>query len=121
MYNEEEENLIEKKNIKINIDSFKLKKNSVDIILYLRHFKIKQENTSFTISINYKDITFHAIEKQKKMIIICDGKKYNVIHLYLNNEEDAIELFNIFCNCIKDSTNQNELELDEDIDKENIL
>ena len=56
------------------------------------------------------------------MIIIYDGKKYNVINLYLENEEDTIELFNLFCNCIKtNNNNEDDIELDEDIDKENLL
>ena len=121
MNNDLEENLFEKKNIKIIIDSIKLKIISGDLFLYINHFIIKQENKSLIISINYKDITFYAIEKQKKMIILCDGKKYNIINIYLNNEEDTIELFNFFCNCIKDNNKKEDIQLDEDIDKENLL
>ena len=120
--NDEGDYLFEKKNITINIDSIKLKiKNSGHIILYMDNFKIKQDNKSLIISINYKDITFHAIEKQKKMIIICDGKKYNLINLYLDSEEDTIELFNFFNNCIKSNNNEDDIELDEEIDQENLL
>ena len=119
--NDEEVNIFKKENIKINIDSIKLKINSGDIILYLKKFKIKQNNKSLILSINYKDITFHAIEKQKKMIILNDGKNYNLINLYLEKEEDTIELFNIFCNFIKDNNSEDDIKLDEDIDKENLL
>ncbi len=121
MNNEEEESLLEKKNIKINIDSIKLKLISSEIILYIKHFEIKQQNRNLSISINYKDITFNAIEKPKKMVMICDGKKYNLIYIYLNSEDDTIEFFNIFCDCIKNNNNENDIELDEEIDRENLL
>ena len=122
MEDDEKECLYEKRNIKINIDSIKLKVNSGDIFLYTNNFIIKQENKSSIISINYKDITFHAIEKQKKMIIICDGKKYDIIHLFLNNEEDTINLFNTLSLYIKNNNdNEKNIELDEEIDKDNLL
>ena len=119
MNDDEENSLFEKKNVKIIIDSNKIKINSGDVFLFINHFLIKYENKSLKIS--YKDITFYAIEKQKKKIILCDGNKYNIINLYLNNEEDTIELFNYFCNCIKENNNKEDIQLDEDIDKENIL
>ena len=118
--NNEEESIYEKKNIIINIDSKKIKINSGEIIMYIKHFIIKQENKSLIISINYKDITFYAIEKQKKMIILSDGKKYGIINLYLHNEEDTIELFNMLCGNIKDN-NEDNIDLDENIDRDNLL
>ena len=123
-----EENNIEKdyiylkKNIKINIDSIKLKIVG-DLLLFNDNISIRQEKTNSLISISYKDITFHALNKQNKMIIICDGKKYNIINIYLNNEEETIELFNNFCICFNDNSDKNNIELkeDEDIDVEKKL
>ena len=121
MNDEKEESLFSKKYIKINIDSFKLSLTPAEILLYIKNFEIKQKNKNFSISINYNDITFNAIEKQKKMVIVCDGKKYNIIYIYLNTEEEALEFFNIFCDCIKNNNNKNDIELDEEIDRDNLL
>ena len=114
-----EENTIEKdylylkKNIKINIDSIKLKIVG-DVLLYNDNISIRQEKKNSLISISYKDITFHAINKQNKMIIICDANKYNIINIYLNNEDEAVELFNNFCTCFNDNSDKNNIELEED-------
>ena len=121
MNNEREESLLSKNNIKINIDSIKLQLTSAEITLYNNHFEIKQQKKNISISIKYKDITFNAIEKPKKMIIVCDGKKYNLINIYLNTEEEITEFFNIFCDCIKNNNSENDIELDEEIDRENLL
>ena len=121
MNNEGEESLLSKKNIKINIDSIKLKLTSAEITLYINHFEIKQQNKNISISIKYKDITFNAIEKPKKMVIVCDGKKYNIINIYLNTEEETTEFFNFFCDSIKNNNSENDIELDEEIDRENLL
>ena len=109
----QEDCLFQKSNIKIIINSKKLKINSGEIILFINHFEINQGNNSPNISIYYKDIGFYAIEKQKKMIILNDGKNYNMINLYLNNEEDTIDLFNNFCNYLKNNK-EDDIKLDEE-------
>ena len=104
-----------KKNVKINIDSIKLKIVG-DVMLFNDNISIRKEKENSLISISYKDITFHAINKENKMIIICDGNKYNIINIYLNNEEDTNELFNNFCECFNNNSDKNNIELEEDQD-----
>ena len=120
--NNEKDYIYLKKNIKINIDSIKLKIVG-DVLLFNDNISIRKEKTNSFISISYKDITFHALNKQNKMIIICDGNKYNIVNIYLNNEEETVELFNNFCSCFNDNSDKNNIELeeDEDIDVEKKL
>ena len=75
------------------------------------------------IKILYKDITFHAIEKQKKKIVLCDMKKYNIINILCNTEEEVSELFNQLCLCINEDNNINSdnIELEEEANNEKLL
>ena len=121
MNNNENDSLYKVNNLKICIDSKKINIASGELILYSNYFVIKQPNSIKSIKINYNDITFHAIEKQKNMILLSDNKKYNIINIFCNNEEEVIELFNQFCILIKDNINKDEFELDENIDKDKLL
>ena len=124
MNNNDEDSLYLMKDIQIIIDSKKININSGEIYLYLNHIILSTKNKTKKFKINYKDITFHAIEKQKRLIILCDLNKYNIINIICNTQEEINELFNQLCICINDNNNINidnvELE-EEDINNEKLL
>lgn len=124
MNNNDEDSLYLMKDIQIIIDSKKININSGEIYLYLNHIILSTKNKTKKFKINYKDITFHAIEKQKRLIILCDMNKYNIINIICNTQEEINELFNQLCICINDNNNINidnvELE-EEDINNEILL
>jgi hypothetical protein len=124
MNNNDEDSLYLMKDIQIIIDSKKININSGEIYLYLNHIILSTKNKTKKFKINYKDITFHAIEKQKRLIILCDMNKYNIINIICNTQEEINELFNQLCICINDNNNINidnvELE-EEDINNEKLL
>ena len=124
MNNNDEDSLYLMKDIQIIIDSKKININSGEIYLYLNHIILSTKNKTKKFKINYKDITFHAIEKQKRLIILCDMNKYNIINIICNTQEEINELFNQLCICINDNNNINidnvELE-EEDINNEKFL
>jgi hypothetical protein len=95
-----------------------------EIYLYLNHIILSTKNKTKKFKINYKDITFHAIEKQKRLIILCDMNKYNIINIICNTQEEINELFNQLCICINDNNNINidNVELEEEgINNEKLL
>ena len=124
MNNNDEDSLYLMKDIQIIIDSKKININSGEIYLYLNHIILSTKNKTKKFKINYKDITFHAIEKKKRLIILCDMNKYNIINIICNTQEEINELFNQLCICINDNNNINidnvELE-EEDINNEKLL
>lgn len=124
MNNSDEDSLYLMKDIKIIIDSKKININSGEIYLYLNHIILSTKNKTKKFKINYKDITFHAIEKQKRLIILCDMNKYNIINIICNTQEEINELFNQLCICINDNNNINidNVELEEEgINNEKLL
>ena len=124
MNNNDEDSLYLMKDIQIIIDSKKININSGEIYLYLNHIILSTKNKTKKFKINYKDITFHAIEKQKRMIILCDMNKYNIINIICNTQEEINELFNQLCICINDNNNINidNVELEEEgINNEKLL
>ena len=118
MDNDEKEALYNLKNIRIKIDSKGINLNSGEIFLYTNFLVISLKNQIKIkkIKILYKDITFHAIEKQKKKVVLCDMKKYNTINILCNTEEEVSELFNQLCLCINEDNNINtdNIELNEE-------
>ena len=125
MDNDEKEALYNLKNIRIKIDSKGINLNSGEIFLYTNFLVIALKNQIKIkkIKILYKDITFHAIEKQKKKIVLCDMKKYDIINILCNTEEEVSELFNQLCLCINEDNNINSdnIELDEEANNEKLL
>ena len=125
MDNDEKEALYNLKNIRIKIDSKGINLNSGEIFLYTNFLVIalKKQIKIKKIKILYKDITFHAIEKQKKKIVLCDMKKYNIINILCNTEEEVSELFNQLCLCINEDNNINSdnIELEEEANNEKLL
>ena len=124
MNNSDEDSLYLMKDIQIIIDSKKINVNSGEIYLYLNHIILSTKNKTKKFKINYKDITFHAIEKQKRLIILCDMNKYNIINIICNTQEEINELFNQLCICINDNNNINidNVELEEEgINNEKLL
>ena len=124
MNNNDEDSLYLMKDIQIIIDSKKININSGEIYLYLNHIILSTKNKTKKFKINYKDITFHAIEKQKRLIILCDMNKYNIINIICNTQEEINELFNQLCICINDNNNINidNVELEEEgINNEKLL
>ena len=124
MNNNDEDSLYLMKDIQIIIDSKKINVNSGEIYLYLNHIILSTKNKTKKFKINYKDITFHAIEKQKRLIILCDMNKYNIINIICNTQEEINELFNQLCICINDNNNINidNVELEEEgINNEKLL
>ena len=118
-----EDALYKIENIKIKIDSKKINLSSAEVILYNNYLNIKPKNETKKFKIFYEDITFHAIEKKQKMIILCDIKKYNIINLFCNTEEELNELFNQICICINDYNNINtqNINLNEEANNEKLL
>ena len=104
------------KNIKINIESKKFSIDSCELFLYSNYLNIISKNYNNQIKIFYKNITFQAINKQKRKIVLCDIKKYNIINIIGNTEEEVTELFNKLYLSINenDKINNDNLELDED-------
>ena len=125
MDNDEKDILYKLNNIKIKIDSKGINLNSGEIFLYTNFLVIALKNQIKIkkIKILYKDITFHAIEKQKKKIVLCDMKKYNIINILCNTEEEVSELFNQLCLCINEDNNINSdnIELEEEANNEKLL
>ena len=122
MNGNEKQALYNLKNISVNLDTKNNNTNSGEILLYPNHLIIRIKNKRKQVKIIYKDLSFHAIEKQKRMIVLCDMKEYNIINIFCNSEEDICELFNELCICINNSNiNCNDLELEEVIDRENKL
>ena len=126
MDNDEKDALYNLKNIRIKIDSKGINLNSGEIFLYTNFLVIALKNQIKIkkIKILYKDITFHAIEKQKKKIVLCDMKKYDIINILCNTEEDVSELFNQLCLCINEDNNINtdNIELnEEEVNNEKLL
>ena len=117
-YNEKEA-LYSLKNIRIIISSKGINISSGEIKIYSKFFVIICKIKKKDIKIFYKDISFNAIEKQKKLIILCDIKKYDIINISCNTEEEACELFNQICIYIKedDIINDSNFELDEELNK----
>ena len=118
-----EDALYKIENIKIKIDSKKINLSSAEVILYNNYLNIKPKNETKKFKIFYEDITFHAIEKKQKMIILCDITKYNIINLFCNTEEELNELFNQICICINDYNNINtqNINLNEETNNEKLL
>ena len=118
MDNDEKDVLYNLKNIRIKIDSKGINLNSGEIFLSMNYLvmTLKNQIKIKKIKILYKDITFHAIEKQKKKIVLCDMKKYDIINILCNTEEDVSELFNQLCLCINEDNNINtdNIELNEE-------
>ena len=125
MDNDEKDALYNLKNIRIKIDSKGINLNSGEIFLYTNFLVIALKNQIKIkkIKILYKDITFHAIEKQKKKIVLCDMKKYDIINILCNTEEEVSELFNQLCLCINEDNNINSdnIELEEEANNEKLL
>ena len=125
MDNDEKDALYNLKNIRIKIDSKGINLNSGEIFLSTNFLVIALKNQIKIkkIKILYKDITFHAIEKQKKKIVLCDMKKYNIINILCNTEEEVSELFNQLCLCINEDNNINSdnIELEEEANNEKLL
>ena len=124
MNNNDEDSLYLMKDIQIIIDSKKINVNSGEIYLYLNNIILSTKNKTKKFKINYKDITFHAIEKQKRLIILCDMNKFNIINIICNTQEEINELFNQLCICINDNNNINidNVELEEEgINNEKLL
>ena len=125
MDNDEKEALYNLKNIRIKIDSKGINLNSGEIFLYTHYLvmTLKNQIKIKKIKILYKDITFHAIEKQKKKIVLCDMKKYDIINILCNTEEEVSELFNQLCLCINEDNNINSdnIELEEEANNEKLL
>ena len=125
MDNDEKEALYNLKNIRIKIDSKGINLNSGEIFLSTHYLvmTVKNQIKIKKIKILYKDITFHAVEKQKKKIVLCDMKKYNIINILCNTEEEVSELFNQLCLCINEDNNINSdnIELEEEANNEKLL
>ena len=123
MDSDEKDVLYNLKNIRIKVDSKGINLNSGEIFLYSHSLVITLKNQIKKIKILYKDITFHAIEKQKRKIVLCDMKKYNIINIFCNTEEEVSELFNQLCLSINEDNNINNdnIELDEEVDNEKLL
>lgn len=123
MNNYENDSLYKIEDVEAKIDSLKINLISSEINLYSNYLSIKSKNEKEKLKIYYKDITFHAIEKQKKMIVICDMKKYNIINFFCNTEEELNEFFEQICVCISDYNNINEdkIELNEEANNEKLL
>ena len=126
MDNDEKDALYNLKNIRIKIDSKGINLNSGEIFLSTNYLVIALKNQIKIkkIKILYKDITFHAIEKQKKKIVLCDMKKYDIINILCNTEEEVSELFNQLCLCINEDNNINtdNIELnEEEVNNEKLL
>ena len=125
MDNDEKEALYNLKNIRIKIDSKGINLNSGEIFLSTHYLfmTLKNQIKIKKIKILYKDITFHAVEKQKKKIVLCDMKKYNIINILCNTEEEVSELFNQLCLCINEDNNINSdnIELEEEANNEKLL
>jgi len=125
MDNDEKDALYNLKNIRIKIDSKGINLNSGEIFLSTNYLVIALKNQIKIkkIKILYKDITFHAIEKQKKKIVLCDMKKYDIINILCNTEEEVSELFNQLCLCINEDNNINSdnIELEEEANNEKLL
>ena len=125
MDNDEKDALYNLKNIRIKIDSKGINLNSGEIFLFTNFLvmTLKNQIKIKKIKILYKDITFHAIEKQKKKIVLCDMKKYNIINILCNTEEEVSELFNQLCLCINEDNNINSdnIELEEEANNEKLL
>lgn len=125
MDNDEKEALYNLKNIRIKIDSKGINLNLGEIFLSTHYLvmTLKNQIKIKKIKILYKDITFHAIEKQKKKIVLCDMKKYDIINILCNTEEEVSELFNQLCLCINEDNNINtdNIELEEEANNEKLL
>lgn len=126
MDNDEKDVLYNLNNIRIKIDSKGINLNSGEIFLSTHYLvmTVKNQIKIKKIKILYKDITFHAIEKQKKKIVLCDMKKYNIINILCNTEEEVSELFNQLCLCINEDNNINtdNIELnEEEVNNEKLL
>ena len=125
MDNDEKDVLYNLNNIRIKIDSKGINLNSGEIFLYTNFLVIALKNQIKIkkIKIMYKDITFHAIEKQKKKVVLCDMKKYNIINILCNTKEEVSELFNQLCLCINEDNNinSNNIELEEEANNEKLL
>lgn len=125
MDNDEKEALYNLKNIRIKIDSKGINLNPGEIFLSTNYLvmTLKNQIKIKKIKILYKDITFHAIEKQKKKIVLCDMKKYDIINILCNTEEEVSELFNQLCLCINEDNNINSdnIELEEEANNEKLL
>ena len=125
MDNDEKDVLYNLNNIRIKIDSKGINLNSGEIFLFTNFLvmTLKNQIKIKKIKILYKDITFHAIEKQKKKIVLCDMKKYNIINILCNTEEEVSELFNQLCLCINEDNNINSdnIELEEEANNEKLL
>ncbi len=125
MDNDEKDVLYNLNNIKIKIDSKGINLNLAEIFLSNHYLvmTLKNQIKIKKIKILYKDITFHAIEKQKKKIVLCDMKKYNIINILCNTEEEVSELFNQLCLCINEDNNINSdnIELEEEANNEKLL
>ena len=123
MNNYENDSLYKIEDVEAKIDSLKINLISSEINLYSNYLSINSKNEKEKLKIYYKDITFHAIEKQKKMIVICDMKKYNIINFFCNTEEELNEFFEQICVCISDYNNINEdkIELNEEANNEKLL
>jgi hypothetical protein len=125
MDDDEKEALYNLKNIRIKIDSKGINLNSGEIFLSTNYLvmTLKNQIKIKKIKILYKDITFHAIEKQKKKIVLCDMKKYDIINILCNTEEEVSELFNQLCLCINEDNNINSdnIELEEEANNEKLL
>ena len=123
MNNYENDSLYKIEDVEAKIDSLKINLISSEINLYSNYLSINSKNKKEKLKIYYKDITFHAIEKQKKMIVICDMKKYNIINFFCNTEEELNEFFEQICLCINDYNNINDdkIELNEEANNEKLL
>ena len=123
MNNHENASLYKIEDIKTKCDSKKINLVSSEVTLYSNYLIIKSKNETKNLKIFYQDITFHAIEKQKKMIIICDIKKYNLINFFCNSEDEMNEFFNQINTCINENNNINEdnMELNEETNYDKLL
>ena len=114
-------NLYEYKNIKIEIESNKIGTFRGTVILYYDYFLIEKDNKANDLKIKYNNVIFYAIEKKKKMIIICDSEKYQNIKLYCNDDVETNEMFNAICSLINGNQEEKGINLEEDENNDKIL
>ena len=112
-------NIIE--DVRITIKTGKINIDTGDVLIYSNYLIISPKNEDKKYKLVYDDIIFSAIELTKRVIILSDLKKYDVINIFIGEDKNIFELFEEIRTCMHNSDIKENVELNEDENNEKLL
>jgi len=121
MSSEESEYITIIEDVKITIKNGNIDIDPGDVVLYSNYLMICKPFEDKQYKLFYNDIIFSAIELTKRVIILSDFKKYDVINIFIGEDRDIFVLFEEIRTCMHNSEINKNVELNEDENNEKLL